>query len=168
MKLNQIADRPGSRKKRVAHRPRHRLRHRQDRRPRRQGPDRALGRAHQGLRGRPDAAASAPAEARLQQAVPARSCTRSISTACSRRSTPASSTPARTVDAAALVKAGAAAPRPRRRAPARQGRTEGQGRVFGLGRLEIRGRRGRKGRRLGHDPGAQEGRGGRNGRLTPI
>ena len=59
--------RPAAPQDAQAHRPRHRLRHRQDRRPRRQGPDRALGRAHQGLRRRPDAAASAPAQARLQE-----------------------------------------------------------------------------------------------------
>ncbi len=41
--------------------------------------------------------------------------------------------------------------------------------VFGVGRVQIRGRRGRKGRRLGHDPRAQEGRDEqRNGGLTPI
>ena len=39
MKLNELADRPGSRKKRDARRPRHRLGDGQDRRPRRQGPD---------------------------------------------------------------------------------------------------------------------------------
>ena len=57
----------GSAQEAHPHRPRHRLRHGQDRRPRRQGPDRALGRAHQGLRGRPDAASSPAAEARLQE-----------------------------------------------------------------------------------------------------
>ena len=50
-----------------AARPRHRLGLRQDRRPRRQGPEGALRRRHQRLRGRPDAALSSPAEARLQQ-----------------------------------------------------------------------------------------------------
>ena len=50
-----------------SHRPRHRLRQGQDRRPRRQGPDRAFRRAHQGLRRRADAAASPPAQARLPQ-----------------------------------------------------------------------------------------------------
>ena len=67
MKLNEIADNPGSTQEAHARRPRHRLGQGQDRRPRRQGPDRALRRAHQGLRRRPDAAASAPAQARLPQ-----------------------------------------------------------------------------------------------------
>ena len=76
-----------------ARRPWHRLGQGQDRGPRRQGPDRALGRAHQGLRGRSDAAASAPAEARLQQHLPPRISPRSISTAFKRRSMPSWSTP---------------------------------------------------------------------------
>ena len=67
MKLNDITDNPGASQDAHARRPRHRLGQGQDRRPRRQGPDRALRRAHQGLRGRPDAAASPSAQARLQE-----------------------------------------------------------------------------------------------------
>ena len=73
MKLNEIRDNPGAHEVAQARRPRHRLGQGQDGGPRRQGPDGAHRRAHQGLRGRPDAAASPPAEARLQPAVAARS-----------------------------------------------------------------------------------------------
>ena len=52
---------------REARRARHRLGQGQDLGPRRQGPDRAHRRRAQRLRGRPDAAASPAAEARLQQ-----------------------------------------------------------------------------------------------------
>ena len=62
-----------------------------------------------------------------------------------------------TVDAAALVKAGRPAARQGRRAAPRHGRTQGQARLFGLGRVEIGGGGGRKGRRHGHDPGAASG-----------
>ena len=54
-----------------------------------------------------------------------------------------------------------------RRAAARHRRDQGQGRLRGLGRLQVGGRGGREGRRLGHDPGA-EGGGGRTGGLTPY
>ena len=106
MKLNEIAPTHGSRKEALPHRPRHRLGRRQDRRPRRQGPDRAFRRAHQGLRGRPDAAASPAAQARLQQhhvrpaaerGEPRQGAGGDRRQACSSR---------RAVDAAALVKAG--------------------------------------------------------------
>ena len=67
MKLNDMRDKDGATQEPEARRPRHRLRLGQDRRSRRQGPEGALRRRHQRLRGRPDAALSAPAEARLQQ-----------------------------------------------------------------------------------------------------
>ena len=89
MKLNEIADRARLAQEAHPHRPRHRFGQRQDRRPRRQGPDRALGRAHQGLRGRPDAVAPPAAQARVQQRLPLES-TRSTSAGCRRRSTPSS------------------------------------------------------------------------------
>ena len=62
--------------------------------------------AHQRLRGRPDAAASAPAEARLHQHLPQGLRRGRASTASSRRSRPAGSMPAQTIDAAALKAAG--------------------------------------------------------------
>ena len=65
MRLNEIADNPGARKGAHARRPRHRLGQGQDRRPRRQGPEVAHRRRHQGLRGRPDAALPPPPQARL-------------------------------------------------------------------------------------------------------
>ena len=114
-----------------ARRPRHRLGQGQDRRARRQGPDRALRRAHQGLRRRPDAAASAPAEARLQQHLRAATSTRSISAGCRRRSTPASSTPGAPIDADGAGQGRRAAPRQGRRAAARQRRIQGQARLRG-------------------------------------
>ena len=46
-----------------------------------------------------------------------------------------------------------------RRAAARHRRAQGQGRLLGLGCVEIRGRGGGEGRRLGHDPGAEAGGG---------
>ena len=95
MKLHELSGRPGRAQDAKAHRPRHRLGQGQDRRPRRQGPDRALGRAHQGFRGRPDAAASAPAQARLQEHDVRAQAQRSQSRAHpGRRSMPAGSTPA--------------------------------------------------------------------------
>ena len=56
MKLNELADNAGAPQGAQARRPRHRLGQGQDRRARRQGPEGALGRRHQRLRGRPDAA----------------------------------------------------------------------------------------------------------------
>ncbi len=48
MKLNEINDNPGARKSRISRRPRYRLGQGQDGRPRRQGPEVAHGRRHQG------------------------------------------------------------------------------------------------------------------------
>ena len=59
------------------------------------------------------------------------------------------------IDAAALVKAGSAAPGQGRRAAARLGRNQGESHVCGLRRLEIGGRRGGKGRRHGRNPRPQ-------------
>jgi hypothetical protein len=93
MKLNEIADNSGSRKKRM----------RVGRgigsgkgktgRSWRQGPDRAFGRPHQGLRRRPDAAASPSAEARLQQHLRARP--DGVNLVCRKPSMPRSSMPVR-------------------------------------------------------------------------
>ena len=97
----------------------------------------------------------APAEARLQQPVRAPgSRTRSISAASSRRSKPASSTPARPVTIEALVAAGVISRQAQgRRQDPRRRRTQGQARLRGVRRVEV-GRRGdREGRRLGQDPG---------------
>ncbi len=70
MKLNELQRQAGRGTSQEARRPRPGLGPRQDRRPRHQGPEIALGRGHQRLRGRPDAALPAPAQARLQQAEP--------------------------------------------------------------------------------------------------
>ena len=58
------------------------------------------------------------------------------------------------VDAAALIKAGADAPRQGWRAAARRRRAQVQGRFRGLWGVEIRPGRGGEGRRLGQNPGA--------------
>ena len=69
MELNTIKPAAGAKQAQPSRRPRHRLGPRQDRRPRPQGPEVALGRLPQGrLRRRPDAAAAPPAQARLQVA----------------------------------------------------------------------------------------------------
>ena len=65
------------------------------------------------------------------------SSTRSISAASRRRSTPASSTPRRPIDAEALVEAGVLRRAQRRRAAARHGRAQGQGRLRGRRRVEV-------------------------------
>ena len=106
MKLNELRDNDGATQGAQARRPRHRLRHGQDRRPWREGPELALGRRHQRLRGRPDADLSSPAEARLQEPVHARTSTRSRWAASRQPSTPGSSTPRRPSTIEALVKAG--------------------------------------------------------------
>ena len=106
MKLNEIKDNDGRDEGAHSRRSRHRFGQGQAVRPRRQGPDRAFGRAHQGLRGRPDAAASPAAQARLQPAVAAAISTRSIWAAFRPPSTPASSTLTAPIDVEALIAAG--------------------------------------------------------------
>ena len=137
------------------HRPRHRLRQRQDRRPRRQGSDRAFGRAYQGLRGRPDAAASPPAQARLQEhgvrAQAQRDQSRALAGGDRCR-------PARRAGQDRCRGVGQGrhfAPRQRWRAAARRRRTQGQDCAVGVRCVEIGGRRGGKGRRLGRDSRSQ-------------
>ena len=106
-----------------AGRARHRLGQGQDLGPRRQGPDRAHRRRAQRLRRRADAAASAAAEARLQQHLPQRASRWSISAGCSRRSMPGklSATRARST-APELVAAGVLRRAGRRHPAAGQGR----------------------------------------------
>ena len=106
MKLNELADRPGARKKRM-----------------RIGRGIGSGKGKTGGRGGKGQTARSGVRIKgfeggqmpLHRRLPKRgfnntrsraSSTRSISAACRRRSTPASSTPAATVDAEALVKAG--------------------------------------------------------------
>ena len=107
MRHHELCDQPRGTQEAPARRPRHWFRHGQDRRPRRQRPNRALRRAHQGVRRRPDAAASPGAEARVPAARHLRAgSTRSISARYRLRSRPGNSIPAATVDVGALVKAG--------------------------------------------------------------
>ena len=156
MKLHELSGRPGP-PNAQAHRPRHRLRQRQDRRPRRQGPDRALRRAHQRLRRRPDAAASPAAQARLQEhrirPQAQRGESRPLQAAID-------AGPARCRGQDRRRGAGQGrhpAPGQGRRAAARRRRNQGQGDAFGVRRLEIGGRRGGEGRRFGRNPRAQGG-----------
>ena len=141
-----------------AHRPWYRLRHGQDRRTRRQGPDRALRCAHQGLRRRPDAAASPPAEARLPQHVVRDQAQRNQSrqgAGGDRRR------PARCQGAGRCRGHGQGRPdaaRKGRREAARRRRAQGQGRFRGLPRIEIGNRSGRESRRHRENPCAGEGR----------
>ena len=128
MKLNDIKDNPGLVEGAHSRRARHRLGQGQAGGPRRQGPDGPFRRAHQGFRGRPDAAASAPAEARLHAADRSSGSTRSISGGSRARSTPASSTQAETITAEALMKAGVRHASARRREDPRLGRDQGEGR----------------------------------------
>ena len=85
---------------------------------------------------------------------------------CSRRSTPASSTPG-DVDAAALVKAGVL-----RRAKdgvrlLGSGELKAKVALRGLGRVEVGGRGGREGRRLGRRSSAPKRKEAEDGGLTP-
>ena len=139
----------------LPHRPRHRLGRRQDRRARRQGPDRALRRAHQGLRRRPDADASPAAQARLPQhqvrAAAERGEPRQGAGGDRRQAD-------RPVGGGGFRGAGQGRPDAAgqgRRAAPRQRRAQGQGEFRGVRRLQIgRGSRG-EGRRLGQNPGTE-------------
>ena len=156
MKLNEIADNAGAAQEAHARRPRHRLRQGQDRRPRRQGPEGALGRAHQGLRRRPDAAAPAPAEARLQQLFAHRAQRGQSRPHPGRRSTPASSTPRRRSTSRRWSKAGVIGARRTACGCSATARLKAKLDLRGSRRFEVRGRGGREGRRHGEDPGAGE------------
>ena len=152
MKLNEIRD--NRRLFQAAHprRPRHRLGQGQAVGPRRQGSDRALGRAHQGIRGRPDAAASPPAEARLHSAGAGRS-QRGQSRPRSRaRSTRASSNAAEPITLEACSRPASLRTRARRREDSGQRRAQGQGAFRGHGCVEERGGGDRKGGGTREDP----------------
>ena len=132
-----------------AARPRHRLGPGQDLGQGRQGPEGALRRRHQGLRRRPDAAASAPAEARLQQHL-----RQEVQRAQSRphpgcrRFGPARRQEADHRRGAAA--GGADPPRQGRRAPARPWRDHRQACLRGHRRVVERDQGGRGERRHGH------------------
>ena len=118
--------------------------------------------AHRRLRGRPDAAASAPAQARLQQVAPARTSTRSTSARCSRRSTTSGSTPRKPVDAAALVAAGVLRRAQGWPAPTGRRRDQGQACAYRRSRHGFCQGRDREGRRIDQadrEEGAAGGRG---------
>ena len=151
MKLNEITDNPGASQGAHARRPRHRLRQGQAGRARRQGPEGALRRAHQGLRRRPDAAASAPAQARLHNPPSPRDLNE-VNLGRVQKAIDAGKLDAgQPVTVEALVAAGVMRPRARRRQDPRQGRTQGQARRSKSRRVEERGRGDREGRRLGQD-----------------
>ena len=154
MKLNEIADNRRRPQDAHAHRPRHRLGQGQDRRPRRQGPDRALGRAHQGLRRRPDAAASPPAKARLPQ-YQVRAKLNEINLGRVQAAIDAGKLDADAARSTPSFGQGRhSAPRQGRRAAFGRGRIEGEDRGRGLRRVEVGGGGGREGRRHGEDPRA--------------
>ncbi len=150
MRLNEIRDRAGRDQGQEAARPRHRLGAGQDLGQGREGPEGPLRRRHQGLRRRPDAAAPAPAEARLQQHL-RQEVQRAQSRAASRRpSMRAGSTARSRSPVEALQDGGADPPRQGRRAPARARRDHRQARLRGHRRLFERDQGGRGERRHGH------------------
>ncbi len=154
MKLNQIADNPGSRKNRM--RIGRGIGSGKGKTGGRggKGPDRALGRAHQGLRRRPDAAASPSAQARLPQHLvrgqAQRNQSRQVAGGDRRRTDRHQESDRR----CGLGQGWPDAARQRRRQAARRRRTQEQGRYRGARRLEVGGCGGREGRRQRQDFGA--------------
>ena len=158
MKLNQIADNAGRAQESHARRARHRLRHGQDRRPRRQGPDRALRRR----------ASRASKAARCR-------CTGACRSAAS--ATPRSRSSSTEINLGKVQAAIDAGLHRCRQSDRRRGHGEGradaarQGRRQLLGngefkakasfsvyrRLAVGDRGGREGRRLGENPGRAQG-----------